>query len=678
MDEDTQDLSFNISQNDALFAQAGTRYFSSDAVADLTQAWIDERSAPELLPYKRFLVESLIDQLEDQIEKFALELLRKPNFDQIMSRQEIDYARRYQELIEEHNHESFLKLLPQTQHKQDERIGDIDMVVTCNMDAPVFCRFLETIGEVILDRAGDNIYFDKGEIYLVRYGDIKKYLEAGPGKYNLEGESNVSIRHAFDGMPFMHRFELSPDTIRYNSRHLAEGAEKYITQNRYGKIFFGHSQNLTPWERIKHIAARINALVIQSHFTDKSDPSSEMVGVTATPNYPIPHGASQERVLVAKTDANLLQQVDADTLAPRRLFDYSDIDHRLNGDLAAAHHQYDPVTGEIFNFTLKLMPPTIQVFVTTRSGEVTILANITQHNGRQIRPAYIHSFWLTKNYVIIPESPLYYNALDFLVSGTAVGGFHWDPLGKTYLHVISRRPDQGHVTTIAVDPFFTFHSANAWDVIEDGEPTVVMDCAAFPDAGIMYHLQSFGNYQRKPEPTYDQKPIRYNGIDVPTKGKSAFGELRRYRLRLQSGESDYQIVIANVEFPRFNQTMAQKPYRFLYCCQLTAASADKYETHSLIKVDLEGKQHYKFEREGYCCSEPIFVPNPAGDKEDDGAVLSLVNIVDRRGPEHDHSILVVLNAKDMSELARCDIGQFTAITFHGSFVDQNFEGVAVN
>lgn len=34
---------------------------------------------------------------------------------------------RYQELIEVHNHESFLQQLPTTQHKQDEKAGDLDM-----------------------------------------------------------------------------------------------------------------------------------------------------------------------------------------------------------------------------------------------------------------------------------------------------------------------------------------------------------------------------------------------------------------------------------------------------------------------------------------------------------------------------------------------------------------------
>lgn len=34
---------------------------------------------------------------------------------------------RYQELLESHNHDSFLHLMPAGQHKQDEKVADYDM-----------------------------------------------------------------------------------------------------------------------------------------------------------------------------------------------------------------------------------------------------------------------------------------------------------------------------------------------------------------------------------------------------------------------------------------------------------------------------------------------------------------------------------------------------------------------
>lgn len=66
----------------------------------------------------------------------------------MLSSQEIVYARRYQELIESHNHDSFLHQLPLSQHRQDEVSGDMNMVVEPNFDAPVFCKALVTVGHV--------------------------------------------------------------------------------------------------------------------------------------------------------------------------------------------------------------------------------------------------------------------------------------------------------------------------------------------------------------------------------------------------------------------------------------------------------------------------------------------------------------------------------------------------
>lgn len=77
-------------------------------------------------------------------------LLRRHDLNTLLSQQEIDYARRYQELVESHNYDSFLHQLPRSQHKQDEKHGDVNMVVTPNMDAPVFCQVLDNIGHITM------------------------------------------------------------------------------------------------------------------------------------------------------------------------------------------------------------------------------------------------------------------------------------------------------------------------------------------------------------------------------------------------------------------------------------------------------------------------------------------------------------------------------------------------
>jgi torulene dioxygenase len=61
--------------------------------------------------------------------------------------------------------------------------------------------------------------------------------------------------------------------------------------------------------------------------------------------------------------------------------------------------------------------------------------------------------------------------------------------------------------------------------------------------------------------------------------------------------------------------------------------------------------------------EPIFVPDPNGTEEDDGVILSIVLI-----GELAKSILIVLNAKDMTELGRAEMETVFPLGFHGVFV----------
>ena len=61
-------------------------------------------------------------------------------------------------------------------------------------------------------------------------------------------------------------------------------------------------------------------------------------------------------------------------------------------------------------------------------------------------------------------------------------------------------------------------------------------------------------------------------------------------------------------------------------------------------------------------SEPVFVKAPYGQAEDDGVILScLINTSDQT------TSLLVLDAKDFTELGRGVVEGLTTATFHGVF-----------
>lgn len=373
-------------------------------------------------------------------------------------------------------------------------------------------------------------------------------------------------------------------------------------------------------------------------------------------------------------------------LEPKKLYKYGEYDSRIQGDLSAAHHQYDPVTEEVFNFSLKLGPvPKLTVFSISSTGQVSILAEITHRklpgnssksSNSRIRPSYIHSFFLTRNYIVIPEYPLYYEGLDFLITGNAMASMRWDDHAPTtYFHVIGRRPDIGHVVSIPTNGFYSFHGANAWDSVDmDGNPVIELDVCAFPDGDILYQLHTFGTFWRSMDATtmmatavLKDKP---KGMTLPPKRQDSFGDLRRYRVTW-SGAS-YRTLATNIEFARFSQHYALKPYRYVWGCQFKKPLNGEYERYAVVKVDLDTGAITQHDSTHMTFSEPIFVPKPGSEEqEDEGVVVCL-------GTSDEGSYLVLLDAKTMEKVAQSHLGPFSISTFHGSFVDEEFQNVSIN
>ncbi|KAI8332974.1 putative carotene-dioxygenase [Blakeslea trispora] len=525
-------------------------------------------------------------------------------------------------------------------------------------------------------------------------GQIPSWLNGimyriGPGIFNIKQNDGAvfSIRHGFDGLPFMHRFEVNGQTqaLKYNSRCLAKSMEHDIQNKSYDfLVFFGYLPNVSFVQWLKQFFARFVDLVLFPKPRHQHRPDGQSVGVTATPNFPLPSNLTREneRILVSKTDANILQKVHADTLEPEHIFDYSAFDQRLGGQLSAAHHQYDPMTGEVFNFTLTIGPkPRLVVFSISKEGKTTILGDTTcRADGSPIQSPYIHSFWLTQNYIIIPESPLVYKGggLNMLLHGSALSSMSWDSSMPTYFHVFSRTPEKTDlVASIPAPSFYTFHVANAFETKckETGDVLLNLHSSSFANGDILHQLHTFGMPRRKGSYQPPKDTTLINGISHPPRHQTSFGDLVQYQLNLtQSSVHSIDTLAPNVEFPRFNQDYTTKPdNQYVYGCQLQPFTETTDETVGLIKVDLNNLSKSKlYSVEGFSCSEPIFVPKPKdAASEDDGVLLTFVN-------NFDCCYFIVLDALEMKELARVKIGQFTAVTFHGSFVDHEFKSVNLN
>jgi carotenoid cleavage dioxygenase-like enzyme len=83
----------------------------------------------------------------------------------------------------------------------------------------------------------------------------------------------------------------------------------------------------------------------------------------------------------------------------------------------------------------------------------------------------------------------------------------------------------------------------------------------------------------------------------------------------------------------------------------------------IVKVDVAERTTRSWSAPGCFPGEPVFAARPEAEHEDDGVLLSVV--LDAHAGR---SLLLVLDAADLSELARARVPHHIPFSFHGQFV----------
>ena len=211
-------------------------------------------------------------------------------------------------------------------------------------------------------------------------------------------------------------------------------------------------------------------------------------------------------------------QIDLETLQPYGVTRQTSLHPDLKGPLSSAHAEYDAVTGDFYNFNLEFgRYATYRVFHTSLStGETEILATIT---GPQIKPAYIHSFFLTEDYVILCIWPALFGAggAQILWKRSLVDAIGFHPELQSRWCVVDRRQGRGLVATFLSPAFFSFHTVNSWqEEGADGSTDIFCDIVQLPNSDILQVLQ------------YDN--LLSTGPGAGNHGGSWGTTLQRYRL----------------------------------------------------------------------------------------------------------------------------------------------------
>ncbi|GAB7365992.1 hypothetical protein MBLNU230_g7319t1 [Neophaeotheca triangularis] len=503
----------------------------------------------------------------------------------------------------------------------------------------------------------------------------------GPGGYKVSRQNpddgTLACSHWFDGFTTMHKFDLVPSsgdddsgcqTIKYSSYcQVDELIEKARKTGRLDGITFGQKRDPcdTFYQKLKTVFTP----------TLPGRPHTANVGVAFRDILPAETRraegdtnrteGSPRRLMTVTSDHHITKQFDADTLEPLGVTKQAHLHPALKGPLSAAHAARDPETGDIFNYNLDFgARPTYRVFkASPTSGEIEILAEIA---GRDIHGAYIHSFFITQNFVVLCLWPAYFSAQGASILWernllSALAPFN--PKSRTTWLVIDRRQGRGLVKKFTSPAFFSFHTVNAWETPRtDNTVDITCELAEFKNMDILHRFyyqnlvsneSNVANFH-KTHPRYasDLSLTRYQLESVPLSGQRGEPGFANLSMRIPSTSAG--------DLPVTNPNFALKPHRYVW------AVLDRgYASFSdgLGKTDTETGECSIWEHHGHTPGEPIFIPAPGALQEDEGVVLSVV-----LDGSLGSSYLLCLDARTMSEVSRALVGRAVGLGFHGVHV----------
>lgn len=300
----------------------------------------------------------------------------------------------------------------------------------------------------------------------------------------------------------------------------------------------------------------------------------------------------------------------------------------------SAHPHLDPDSGEMHAITYAgTSQDTIWHVVVGKDGKVRREEPISVQHGPSI-----HDCMITKNYVIILDLPVTFS-MKTLLAGHKFP-YAWNPDHKARVGLMPREGKNEDVIWCDVAPAYVFHPSNAFET-EDGK--VILDVCA--------HTNMFASSRQGP----DSQATPFERWTVDPAAKSVTREVI---------DADSQ------EFPRPNEALIGKPYRYAYTMALPNGGDPSFATNTkLYKHDLDARtrQVHDF-GPGRIPGEFVFVEKAGAKAEDDGWLMGYVVDMDSQTTD-----LVILDAADFTGVPQAvvTIPHRVPPGFHGNWVPAN-------
>jgi beta,beta-carotene 9',10'-dioxygenase len=412
-----------------------------------------------------------------------------------------------------------------------------------------------------------------------------------------------TVNHWFDGLAMLHRFSFADGRASYANRFLE--TRQYRAVKQRGRI--GYSEFAT--DPCRSLFQRATAM-FSPNLSDNANVNLVKLG---------------ER-FISMTETPIPVEFDARTLAA------TGVAYKPPGILTTAHPHVDRATNGMLNYAAKLGPRSSYRFFLLRPGAGSKPEVIASKPVRE--PAYMHSFGLTERWLVLAEYPYVVNPLSLALSGRPyIENYRWKPELGTRFHLLDRSNGTSF-GPFESEPRFGFHHVNSYE--EDGD--VIVDICAFRDARVVEDL--YLERLRAGEPLSQPRLERFRISPA----------LRTVRTET--------LVDEPMELPRINYGRCnERPYRYAW-----GVGSDGTWLDRIVKADVVEGRSATWQESGRYPGEPVFVAGPDAEGEDEGVLLSVVLDGDRG-----NSFLLVLDARDLSELARAEVPHHIPFGFHGQF-----------
>ncbi|XP_042330816.1 beta,beta-carotene 9',10'-oxygenase isoform X2 [Sceloporus undulatus] len=501
-------------------------------------------------------------------------------------------------------------------------------------------------------------------------GQVPRWLKGqllrnGPGKFEF---GNDKYNHWFDGMALLHQFEIEDGIVKYRSKFLR--SDSYLANSKNNRIMISEFGTMAVPDPCKTIFERFMSRFEAPKITDNCNV-----------NYVVYKGD-----YYVSTETSVMHKVDLETLESKEKVDWTKY-IAVNG--ATAHPHYDP-DGTAYNmgnsygkhgsnYNIICVPP--QTPGSDNSSLLGAKVVCTIEPDDRMKPSYYHSFGMSKNYIIFIEQPLKMNLWKFAAAKafgkSFLDGISWEPQHNTRFHIVNKLTGQVLPGQYRSKALLSFHQINAFE----DQGCIVLDLCCQDDGQALdiYRLQNLHKAGEAQDQAYnsiaapyprrfvlplnidDKKPVGENlnplSYTSATAMKKADGKIWCTYESLHDEKLEKR---GGLEFPQINYAHCNgKKYRYFYGCGFGHLIGD-----SLIKIDLNTKEMKIWQEDGMYPSEPVFVPEPNSATEDSGVILSVV----LTPKQNQGNFLLVLDAKDFTELGRAEVPVQIPYGFHGIFV----------